>query len=457
MRQAIEKYRFSPSCANSPASSAIRFAICRRILKNQQEPGRKKVTKIPFKPTLLAGLVSMATLPFQAQASGFRIPEISTVGTATANALVANSDELGALAYNPAGMAFHDQAGLVAGLTDLSYDLSVDPTGGTKTDSNGKNNFVIPNFYYLAENQGKITAGLAINSPFGLETSWPQGTFPNFGPYAAFEPERSTIEMFNMNPNLAYQIDATSSIAFGLDVYYLNKLVFNTQKIRIDGRGSGLGWNLAYLKKQGQWSFGASYRSRVDVEINGFFDATAISQPATTAKTSFEFPDIFQAGAAWQATDKLSLEFDIDYTGWSSFDKFRITTPNGGMVLTTSTNNWDNAMAYRFGGIYQLSSATQLLFGYSLDKKAQPDDSFSARIPDADRQLFSIGMTHDFGGWTLEAAFMHVATDSRTINSSVSYVSQASGGDYDPNGTDAYNGTYESSVNLLSLGVSTQF
>ena len=416
------------------------------------------MTKVPFKPTLLAGLIAALGLPSQVQASGFRIPEISTVGTATANALVANSEELGALAYNPAGMAFHDQDGLVAGLTYLTYDLSVDPAGGSKTDSDGKNSFAIPNFYYMAKGQGKVSAGLAINSPFGLETSWPKDTFPLFaGTLDPLEPEQSTIEMVNINPNLSYQIDATSALAFGLDLYYLNKIVFNTQQIFINGRGAGLGWNLAYLKKHGKWSFGASYRSRVTVDINGKFDASAISQPVTTAKTSVEFPDIFQAGVSYQATDKLGLEFDIDYTGWSSFDKFDITTPNGSNLLTSSTNNWDDAMAYRLGAIYRLSPATQLLFGYSLDQKAQPDDYFSARIPDADRQLFSLGMTHDFGGWTLEAAYMHVATDSRTINSTNSYIAKASGGDTDPNGTDAYNGTYESSVNLFSIGLSMKF
>ena len=416
------------------------------------------MTKVPFKPTLLAGLIAALGLPSQVQASGFRIPEISTVGTATANALVANSEELGALAYNPAGMAFHDQDGLVAGLTYLTYDLSVDPAGGSKTDSDGKNSFAIPNFYYMAKGQGKVSAGLAINSPFGLETSWPKDTFPLFaGTLDPLEPEQSTIEMVNINPNLSYQIDATSALAFGLDLYYLNKIVFNTQQIFINGRGAGLGWNLAYLKKHGKWSFGASYRSRVTVDINGKFDASAISKPVTTAKTSVEFPDIFQAGVSYQATDKLGLEFDIDYTGWSSFDKFDITPPNGGTPLTSSTNNWDDAMAYRLGAIYRLSPATQLLFGYSLDQKAQPDDYFSARIPDADRQLFSMGMTHDFGGWTLEAAYMHVATDSRTINSTNSYIAKASGGDPDPNGTDAYNGTYESSVNLFSIGLSMKF
>jgi len=410
------------------------------------------VTKVPCKPILFASLIMAIGIPFQAQASGFRIPEISTVGTATANALVANTDELGALAYNPAGMAFHKENGFVAGLTYLTYDLSVDPEGGTKTDSDGKNSFVIPNMYFMVTGSENLSYGLAINSPFGLETSWPKDTFPLFAvTLDPLEPEQSTIEMLNINPNIAYRIDSTSGLAFGIDIYDLKKLIFNTQGIDINGRGTGFGFNLAYAKKLGKWTFGASYRSRVSVDISG---SVASSDGTGAASSSVEFPDVIQAGAAFQATERLGLEFDIDYTGWSSFDQIVIKTPSD---TITSTNNWDGAIAFRLGAIYRLSPATQLLLGYSLDQKAQPDDYFSARIPDADRQLFSLGVTHDFGNWTLEAAYMHVATDSRTINSSESYLLKASGGDLDPNGTDAYNGTYKSSVNLLSIGFSMKF
>ena len=397
-------------------------------------------------------------IPFQAQASGFRIPEISTVGTATANALVANTDELGALAYNPAGMAFHKENGFVAGLTYLTYDLSVDPEGGTKTDSDGKNSFVIPNLYFMATGSGNLSYGLAINSPFGLETKWASGTFPNFGSLEPLAPEQSTIEMLKINPNMAFRIDDHSGFSIGFSVYDLKKLVFNAQEIKINGRGNGLGWNVGYQMKVDKLSFGIAYQSRVKVPLSGTFDSTELTLPLAkailSAQSSLVFPDILQFGVAYQFTDKLQLEFDIDQTGWSSFDQINVKSEDGS-TLTSSTNNWDDALAYRLGAIYRLTPQTQLMFGYSIDQKAQPDEYFSARVPDADRQLFSLGMTHDFDGWTLEAAYMHVSTDSRTINSSVTYPKAP--GDYDPNGTDAYNGTYESSVNLFSIGLSMKF
>jgi long-chain fatty acid transport protein len=91
------------------------------------------------------------------------------------------------------------------------------------------------------------------------------------------------------------------------------------------------------------------------------------------------------------------------------------------------------------------------LLGYSYDESGQTDEYFSARVPDNDRQLFSIGLTHEYSGWTLEAAYMYVMVDDRTFNTTTPP------NPADPNGTSLYNGTYESSVNLLSVGLSTKF
>ncbi|MEX2365235.1 MAG: hypothetical protein WD601_01425, partial [Pseudohongiellaceae bacterium] len=58
-------------------------------------------TRLSRSVLLATGLTLAGSHAF---ASGFRIPEVSTVGTATSNALVANTTETGALAYNPAAM-----------------------------------------------------------------------------------------------------------------------------------------------------------------------------------------------------------------------------------------------------------------------------------------------------------------------------------------------------------------
>ena len=52
------------------------------------------------KLTLLAAAITATLGISSAQASGFRVPEISVLGTGTSNALVANTNELGALPYN---------------------------------------------------------------------------------------------------------------------------------------------------------------------------------------------------------------------------------------------------------------------------------------------------------------------------------------------------------------------
>ena len=401
------------------------------------------------KITLLAAAITTTLGISSVQAAGFRLPEVSVLGVGTSNALVANTNELGALPYNPANMAFHDKNGLVAGVTYIGYDLKVDTTvqGGGSNDSTGDDTFWVPNLYAMAPGYGKVSFGLGINAPFGLETGWSATTFPNFGAAVAAAPATSRIEMLNINPNIAYAINSTTSFAVGVDIYQLRDLLFNTQAIKLEGTGQDFGWNIGFTKKLDKWNLGVSYRSSVKVDVNGVLNDTI------GATSSIEFPDMLQFGAYWQATDKWGIELDVERTGWSSFDKLVIAAPAAGMTIT-STNNWDDTWAMRLGAIYAINEKTNLLLGYSFDETGQPDEYFSARVPDNERQLFSVGVTHDYGSWTLEASYMYVMLDDRTVNSTTPYVPGVTA---DANGTDAYNGTYESSVNLLSIGLSTKF
>ncbi|MEJ2142819.1 MAG: outer membrane protein transport protein [Gammaproteobacteria bacterium] len=382
-------------------------------------------------------------------ASGFRLPEVSTVGIGTSNALVANTTEIGALPYNPAGMSFHEGKALAAGITMLNYDLTVTPDGGTKTDNAGEDSFLIPNLFFMARGNGPWSFGLSINSPFGLETKWPDETFPVFaGPLDPVEPELSRIKMVNLNPNLAYKIDNSTSVAFGINYYDVMDVVLNTQALKINGSGTGFGFNLGVQKKIGALSLGLSYRTSVDVDISGSFDATGIGSGALAARTSVEFPDLLQLGAHYQVNDKLGIELDIEQTGWSSFDKIKVTDA-AGAELITSTSKWDDVTAYRLGFIYQLNNKTKLLFGYSVDEGVT-DKYFSARVPGNDRDLVSAGVTHDYGDWTLEASYMRVTLDDRDYNSTTAP-------NTDANGTLAFNGEYESSADLFSVGASMKF
>ncbi|MFQ5755288.1 MAG: OmpP1/FadL family transporter [Acidiferrobacterales bacterium] len=400
----------------------------------------------------LAGVLMLFT--GTANASGFRVPESSIAGLGTANALVANSEELGALVYNPAAMAFHKGNNFVAGVVVIEPDTEVSNAAGA-SESDPDSPFFVPNLYFMTHFGEPWTFGLNISAPFGLETNWPVGAFPNFaGPLAGLQPTRSRIEMFNINPNFAYAFNDNISVAFGIDYYKVGKANLDSAAATINGSGADWGWNAAVLYSKGRWSAGASYRSSVEVKIDGVADLRSLGSFAFGAELEVEFPDMLQIGARYKATDKLGIEFDIEHTKWSTFDTLVIKATSvapPGTVLSTNVNNWDDVEAYRLGFTYQLSNKTQLRFGYTFDETPQPDATFTARIPDADRQFVSFGIKQRIKTWDLEGAIMFVDWDDRTINNTTPFV----GGD--PNGTNAFNGTYKSDAILVGIGVGKSF
>jgi len=403
------------------------------------------------KKLLVTIIACSAPISF-ANASGFRVPEVSVAGTAASNALVATTDELGSIAYNPAAISFHEGRHVMAGINSVSYDTVVTPSGGTRTEGNGEDNFLIPNLLVSTTGDNNLGFALLVNSPFGLETRWPDETFPQFaGAADPLEPQLSRIKMFNINPNVSYKINKDSSIALGIDFYDIVDLNLNTQAIPVRGTGSGIGMNFGLLQKVGNLSFGLTYRSSVSTTINGHFDARGIGSSVISAKADLEFPDILQLGVHYKPTDNIGIEFNADRTGWSSFDEIKVIDSTGNTLGSISSNNWKNVWAYRFGFNWKINSGTKLILGYSYDNTPQPDATFSARVPDADRQLFSIGASHQINDWKIEYAYMYVDVDDRNVNSTTAFT----GGD--ANGTTAYNGTYESDVSLIGLSVALKF
>ena len=110
-------------------------------------------------------------------AAGFALPELSTAGTGTANALVANPEETGAFAYNPAAMGFHERSTVALGAIFIGPSFTVSNEGG-RSDSQGADWYAGPGFQAALRLTDQWRFGLGINAPFGLETRWAYGTFP---------------------------------------------------------------------------------------------------------------------------------------------------------------------------------------------------------------------------------------------------------------------------------------
>jgi len=85
------------------------------------------------------------------------------------------------------------------------------------------------------------------------------------------------------------------------------------------------------------------------------------------------------------------------------------------------------------------------------------EDHFSARAPDNDRHLFSLGLGQDLGqGWALDLGYMYVEFEDRNYRGSTTYTSVADLGK-DVNGTDEIAGKYKAHAHLFTLEVRKTF
>lgn len=392
-----------------------------------------------------------------AHASGFSVPEISIGGLGTSNAVVANHKMLGAVPYNPSLAAFHGGTTLNGGLLLVHPQSKVTtaaPNTPTTANFQGKDNVFIPDLSLTHQFSNQVALAFNITAPLGLSTHYPPGTFTSLG---TSSPTKSQVEVVDFSPSVAYKVANNASLAVGIDYYWARKVAFDTASLSNKGDGTAWGWNISASYLAGPWSLGASYRSHASADITGTENVGGVLN--TWAKTTLDIPWRAQVGVRYQVNPQLALEADITRTGWSSFDVLRIqhgaipsppfpAIPNP----ITSDNHWKDANAYRLGGTFQVLPDTELRFGYTFDKTPMSDSYFSARIADADRHLFSVGLEKQLGnGLAIEGGYMLVLFKDRTHAATGFTIAG------EPNGSPLYNGKYKSTVHLFGLGLSKRF
>ena len=421
---------------------------------------------------LAAGAIGTVGTPGSALASGFALPEISTAGMATANAMVANPQETGAIPYNAAAMGFHGSS-VALGASMIGPTFTVTTANG-EHHSEGADWLAAPLVQGALKINEQWRIGLGINAPFGLETRWQYGTFPRLTGSTPVRISRTTVvnipngnhptsselEILDFVPAAAYRVNDALSLAAGLDVYWVKSAQLDSNLGQMSGDGTGVGFNLGAMYRLNALTLGASFHSSSTIGIDGSYaplNSTLLAlgrlQPAQDASVDLTLPWRVQLGARYAFTDTLAAEFDWTYMGWSDFDRLEITGEATGALISAETEDWSDASAYRLGFTWDVQPATQLRFGYAYDATGQGDAHFSARVPDNDRQLFSLGVAQDLGsGFSIEASYMYVLSNERNYRSTVPYSLGA-----EVNGTSAINGDYEMDANLIGIEVVKTF
>lgn len=355
-------------------------------------------------------------------------------------------------------------------------------------------NVGVPNFS-LTQNflDGKLGAGLSVQSPFGLETHWPDNSPLR---YVATNSRLGTVEIM---PAIAYQIHPMVSVGAGVD--YVN--LFNAQldrHVNVDAVNAALlaptaGSNDAVSSLKGQaanWGYhagivvqphekhaiGLAYHSKINLRINGTAKLSGLSGTSaalfggsdysTSAYTDLVLPQNVQLGYAYKPNDRWMFEADTAWFHWSEEKdlnvRFAETDPTRLAVLNTGNPavfDLRDAWSFATGVNYKATDRWQVRSGFWYEPWAIPEANFNPAFLDLSRYGLSAGTGYRLtDNLTIDAAYTAVFFHNRSIHNSVGTTTSgipATGipalGVPSPD----ISGTYKDFANLLAMNVTYKF
>ncbi len=401
-----------------------------------------------------------------ARAGGFAVFEQSAKAMGMAAALTAQSDDPSTLFYNVGGAAFFKQKAVAAGLrftarSEASFTGRPPNSSVVGVFELEKPGELLPNAYWIQPLRPGVNLGLAVTTPFYLDTAWRDADR-----FAGREVSLSSkLVTYDVSPSLALRLGPKLGFGVGA-VYRTSKLSLGRRVLtddpfsgeRVDiasldidsAQGGGVGWNAGLFHQvTRRFSWGLSYRSAIEIDYSGAGRLTQILtgnqqlDDLVAAKPEFdqdlplvprvEFPAVASFGVACDLGQKWRLAADVNWTGWSSFEELVLKfTDYPGVYDTTFEEHFTDALSYRLGLEITTGSGSQWRFGVAFDETPQPEASVGPFLADADR----ITAAASFGKDWLDLAVMWVTSAERT----------ASGRE-----PESLNGTYQSDALLFSI------
>jgi long-chain fatty acid transport protein len=410
-------------------------------------------TAIALAPTALAG--------------GFQLNEVGARAMGMGGAVVAQANDLSAIYFNPAGLAQLAGFRVSLGGTMILPKSSFTSPAGAATDMVSQT-FVTPNVHASYGMDNGLAFGVGFYVPFGLGTEWP-ATWPG-----RFVAVKTDLQNFVINPTIAYKVGDSFMIGAGVSYMWSTvKLSYHIGtfsslgpppvpsatdgSVSLEADGNGIGFDAgAIYKPVPELSIGASYRHSTKLDLEGtakFSSMQALTTffPGGTGKTTIKFPSQIFAGIAYRFSPAVTVELDLQWVGWSSYDTLAVQLPNGPpfpltgrplQATSKSGKNWKDATLLRLGGEY-LCEAWAFRLGFIYDMTPQPNKTVEPLLPDANRMEGIVGVGYTVAGnWSIDAAYQLILFKDRTVTG-------PSTGDLN-----AFPGTYTNSANLFGLSVS---
>lgn len=368
----------------------------------------------------------------QVRAGGFKLSEFDAKASGMMNAFTAQADRPSAMHYNPAGIVQLDgiqtQAGFGYFIPSIAFESNgtsaADPVG-IKTDMEN-NSFFVPYVFVTYKINDQWSIGFSESTPFGLGTEWKgdwEGRYITGG-------TKAEVKTINLQGTIAYKPLPNVSFAFSpqyefFDVELRNKVPVdfnpaNDQDAKLKGDTWNFGWNISTMVWLSEnLKFGAYYQSAVDHDdISGSITIGANSFDATAA---IELPPSAVIALAWLDKD-FTVEFDVLWEGWSTYDKLTADSP----TFTAATGaeisevkNWQDSWTYSLGASYKVNPMYEVRAGIRRMNGCIPENRIDPLVPSQDRWYFSLGGGIELEQLAIDASFIYLTDDVKTLGSDV--------------------------------------
>lgn len=386
---------------------------------------------------LALSIAAIAAAPFWvagAQAAGFALREYGFDASATAFAgSSAQTDSPAFLAYNPAtsaGVGDWDAQFTLNAIyptSEASFSLATTsvgtPTGGSGAPEDFIKDAYEPGLALRLRLDDRWTAGVAVSVPWGLGTRYNRGWA---GRYYAIESKLITV---NVAPSLAYRLADDFVVSAGAQIQYAkgtlsNEIDFGTLGFvngvpgAVPGAQDGFAeitaddWGFGYvcgaLWTPGEaLSIGASYRSKIEHELQGSVDFSLDSAGVgavlsllsgafvdTRARTDLTTPAVASLGLSYAVSPRLSLFAEAGFTQWSELQELRVKFGNPLQPDNVQIYDWKDTWLGALGVRYRADDDWTLRGGVAFDESPTRDGTRDPRIPDSDRTWLAFGVEH---------------------------------------------------------------
>lgn len=372
-------------------------------------------------------------------ASGYAVYEQGVAAMANGGALTARANDPSALYFNPAGILQLDGVNLYGGATPIFRGGSSVRSSSSGLTFHQESGVSWPAFLFATQRiSPRFAWGIALTTPSGIETEWG----PEFE--GRFIARRSSLRLLHLNPNIAYRLTPSWSMAVGLGIAHVTVEELSRQidlaplgypgeegLSVLSGSGTAVGANAAvrYRAASGL-CWGASYRSGVRPQLAGGVEFHSIPAPLAplfpsgAARARFPVPPSLATGIGFMSAGAWEGELDLVWTGWSVFDWLRVDLAHNtsfmGVPIVSDIAQWEdwaNTYAVRAGVARHLTPSQTVRAGTYFDKSPVAAAHVRPRLPDADRISVQVGYGYRTRqGFVLDLAYQAVFFRDRTVS-----------------------------------------